>query len=150
VRVRRSGGAAAAGGAARGQPLAAPLGGSGGGGVLAALQRQRERVGACLQPLLNGRARVEWGQLRAASRRLGSKAARHALRLGGTAVCAALGAAVAGAVAPQGSAGTWAFRGLIVTDLIVANGFLLLLDGPLGDALAPASEDKGTSSIFAC
>jgi hypothetical protein len=116
-----------------------------GSGPLAALSHAQAVAAARLQAVLGGQAALDWAALPAASRRFWLRTAKHLLRVAGTAVCAAAGAGVAGALAPRESTGTWAFRGLIVSDLVFANVFLLLLDGPLAGAL----EDEGAAAAKA-
>lgn len=115
-------------------------------GLLESLQSLQQQSAQRLQQLLSGQVAVDWVQLPPASRALGIKAAKHLVRCSGTAVIAALGAGVAGIVAPREAAGVWAFRGLLVTDLIVANVLTFLLDGPLsgafGDAAAEAAKQQ--------
>ncbi len=81
---------------------------------------------------------VTGGDVRTAARRWGICVARNALRVSGTALAAAVGAAAAGALAPRDRAGVWAVRGHIVTDLLVANLLLLLLDGSSGLGFGPS------------
>jgi hypothetical protein len=113
-------------------------------GVLGSLQALQQQAAQRLQQLVSGQVSIDWVQLPPASRALGIKAAKHLVRCSGTAVIAALGAGVAGSVAPRESAGVWAVRGSIVTDVIVASILMFLLDGPLagafGDAAAEAAQ----------
>jgi hypothetical protein len=115
-------------------------------GLLASVQAAQQQYVQRMQQLIAGQVRIDWVQLPPVSKALGIKAAKHLVRCSGTAVIAAVGAGVAGAVAPRESAGVWAFRGLLVTDLIVANILGFLLDGPLsgafGDAAAEAAKQQ--------
>jgi len=108
-------------------------------GMLASLQSLQQQSVQRVQQLLGGQVSIDWVQLPPASKALGIKAAKHLVRCSGTAVLAAVGAGVAGAVAPRESAGAWAFRGLLVTDLLVANVLGFLLDGPLAGAFGDAA-----------
>jgi hypothetical protein len=115
-------------------------------GLLASLQAAQQQYVQRMQQLIAGQVSINWVQLPPVSKALGIKAAKHLVRCSGTAVIAAVGAGVAGSVAPRESAGVWAFRGLLVTDLIVANILGFLLDGPLagafGDAAAEAAKHQ--------
>ena len=81
---------------------------------------------------------VKGGDVQTGGRRGGICVARNELRVSGTALAAAVGAAAAGALAPRDRAGVWAVRGHIVTDLLVANLLLLLLDGSSGLGFGPS------------
>lgn len=119
-----------------------PGAGSGGAaGVLASLQAVQQAAAQRVQQLLAGQVTADWVQLPPVSRALGIKAAKHLVRCSGTAVVAAVGAGVAGAVAPRDCAGVWAFRGMLVTDLLVANILGFLLDGPLAGAFGDAAAE---------
>lgn len=116
-------------------------GGSAAAGVLASLQAVQQGAAQRVQQLLAGQVTVDWVQLPQVSRAMGIKAAKHLVRCSGTAVVAAVGAGVAGAVAPRDCAGVWAFRGMLVTDLLVANILGFLLDGPLAGAFGDAAAE---------
>lgn len=109
------------------------------GGLVGSLQSLQQQAAQRVQQLVGGQVTVDWVRLPPVSKALGIKAAKHLVRCSGTAVIAALGAGVAGTLAPRESAGVWAFRGLLVTDLIVANVFMFLLDGPLAGAFGDAA-----------
>jgi hypothetical protein len=113
-------------------------------GVLGSLQALQQQSVQRVQQLVSGQVSIDWVQLPPVSRALGIKAAKHLVRCSGTAVIAALGAGVAGSMAPRESAGVWAVRGSLVTDVIVASILMFLLDGPLagafGDAAAEAAQ----------
>eukprot|EP00775_Hariotina_reticulata_P013212 gene13212-13343_t len=85
---------------------------------------------------------VNGKMLQDSSRRWLIKAGKNVVRVTGTAVCAAVGAGAAAAMAPRDRAGVWAVRGHIVTDLICANVLLLVLDGGLGVVFGPPSGDR--------
>lgn len=113
-------------------------------GVLASLQSLQQQTAQRVQQLVGGQLSIDWVQLPPVSKALGLKAAKHLVRCSGTAVVAAVGAGVAGSVAPRESAGVWAFRGMLVTDLIVANILAFLLDGPLAGAFGDAAAEAAT------
>jgi hypothetical protein len=113
-------------------------------GVLASLQSLQQQTAQRVQQLVGGQLSIDWVQLPPVSKALGLKAAKHLVRCSGTAVIAAVGAGVAGSVAPRESAGVWAFRGMLVTDLIVANILAFLLDGPLAGAFGDAAAEAAT------
>jgi hypothetical protein len=79
--------------------------------------------------------------LQDSSRRWMIKAGKNVVRVTGTAVCAAVGAGAAAAMAPRDRAGVWAVRGHIVADLVFANVLLLVLDGGLGVVFGQSSGD---------
>lgn len=95
-----------------------------------------------LQHLLAGKVRIAPAELRLSSRRWVLKAGKNLLRVSGTAVCAAAGAAVAASLAPRDRAGVWAVRGHLVSDLIFANVLLLMLDGGFALVFGPAGDDQ--------
>ncbi|KAF8070897.1 5-methyltetrahydropteroyltriglutamate--homocysteine methyltransferase [Scenedesmus sp. PABB004] len=100
------------------------------GGELAQLR-------AALGALAAGAAAPPPGEAARAARRWALRAGKNAVRVAGTALCAAAGAGAAGALAPRDRAGVWAVRGHIVCDLVFANLLLLLLDGGLALAFGP-------------
>jgi hypothetical protein len=123
------------------QPQLGGAGSSAAARVLASLQGAQLAAAQRVQQLLSGQVTIDWVQLPPVSRSLGIKAAKHLVRCSGTAVVAAVGAGVAGAVAPRDCAGVWAFRGMLVTDLLVANILGFLLDGPLAGAFGDAAAE---------
>lgn len=94
-----------------------------------------------MQQLLAGKVRVAPAELQLSSKRWVLRAAKNLVRVTGTALCAAVGAGIAGAVAPRDRAGVWAWRGHIVTDLIFANVLMVVLDGGFVIAFPPGHTD---------
>uniref|UniRef100_A0A383VZ44 Uncharacterized protein n=1 Tax=Tetradesmus obliquus TaxID=3088 RepID=A0A383VZ44_TETOB len=95
-----------------------------------------------LQELISGRVQIAPAELSIASKRWLLRAAKNVLRVSSTAVCAAVGSGVAGAVAPRERAGVWAVRGHILSDLVFANLLMLALDGGFALAFGPGPEHK--------
>lgn len=95
-----------------------------------------------LQQLLAGQVHVPPAELQLSSRRWVLRAGKNLIRVTGTALCAAVGAGIAGAVAPRDRAGGWAWRGHIVSDLIFANVLTMVLDGGVAITFAPGHTDQ--------